>query len=222
VHRRKVAAIARLSLLGLIAASGLLLIWRTGVPSTEEMQAWADSAGAVGVAGFLAAYVVCSIVLLPKGVLSIVAGAVWGLAGGIAIVMVGATVGASAAFFIGRRLGREPIEQLAAGHLTRLDHLAARHGSAAVLVARLVPLVPFTVVNYASGVVGIRFAPYFWATAVGIVPGTASYVALGAYGTRPGSWEFVAAVVAFGVLTVAGVIASRRRPTARGAQEGKP
>ena len=92
----------------------------------------------------------------------------------------------------------------------RLDAQVARHGVAAIVIVRLIPVIPFTVINYAAGLTAVRFRPYLVGTAIGIVPGTVAYVALGAYGTQPASWEFAAAVGAFLVLTLVGVVAARR------------
>ncbi len=88
----------------------------------------------------------------------------------------------------------------------RLDRWVERRGVWAVLVARLVPVLPFTAVNYASGLTAIGFWPYLLATAVGILPGTVAYVAIGAYGSEPGSWPFVVAVGALALLAAGGVV----------------
>ncbi|MGE3413969.1 MAG: TVP38/TMEM64 family protein [Dehalococcoidia bacterium] len=218
---RRARAWTRVAVLGVIALSGVIYTLRVGLPSVDEMQASITGAGAPGLVAFVLAYVVCSLVLLPKGLLSIVAGTVWGLGIGVAVVMTGAILGAIAAFAVGRRLGRTAVEELAGRHLDSLDGVVERHGRLAIVVARLVPLIPFTVINYAAGVTTIRFADYVVGTAVGIVPGTVAYVALGAYGTDPGSWEFGAAVGAFGLLTIVGVLAVRRhRVAASHTQEG--
>ncbi|WP_372729855.1 TVP38/TMEM64 family protein, partial [Nocardioides sp.] len=84
-----------------------------------------------------------------------------------------------------------------------------RRGFTTVLVARLIPLVPFSSANYAFGVTSVTWPAYASATAVGILPGTALYVAVGAYGAQPGSWPFILAVVGLVLLSLAGVIRSR-------------
>lgn len=171
------------------------------------------AAGAWAAVAFLAGYVVATLLLLPKNVLSAAAGLLFGLGGGVALVWAGAVVGAAVAFWVGRWLGRDGVRRLVGSRLDRLDDLVARHGVLAVLLARLVPVVPFTAVNYGSGLLAVGFGPYLLATAVGILPGTVAYTALGAFGTEPGSLPFVVAVATLAVLTVAGVVLAGRRRT---------
>ena len=72
------------------------------------------------------------------------------------------------------------------------------------------PLFPFMAVNYAAGLSAVRQRDYLLGTAVGIVPATVGYTALGAYGTSPLSWPFAAAVLAVAVLTLGAGYAARR------------
>lgn len=201
---------ARFGLLVLLLVGGVVVATRIGVPDVETLRSSVAGAGATGWAAFVAGYVACTLLVLPKGVLSIAAGLVFGLVPGIILVVIGATIGASAAFFLGRLLGRDGVERMAGDHLARLDTLVRRHGFAAILLVRLIPLIPFTVINYIAGLTSIGYRSYALGTLVGILPGTAAYVALGAYGTQPGSWEFTGAIAAFALLTVVGVVAARR------------
>ena len=81
----------------------------------------------------------------------------------------------------------------------------------AVIVMRLVPVLPFTAIDYAAGLTSVRTRDYAIGTALGIFPGTVSFVALGAYGTSPGSWPFIVAVAALVLLTAGGLLVARRR-----------
>jgi uncharacterized membrane protein YdjX (TVP38/TMEM64 family) len=99
-----------------------------------------------------------------------------------------------AAFALGRALGRDAVERVTGTRVARVDALLGRHGLLAVLGVRLVPVLPFTVINYAAGLTAVRLRDYVGGTALGIVPGTIAFVALGAHGSSPGSWPFVVAV----------------------------
>ncbi len=145
---------------------------------------------------FTVAYAAVTLAPLPKNALSAGAGLIFGLTTGVAVVWVGAMLGAIAAVWLARALGRDTVERLTGGRVERVDALLRRRGRLGVLVARLVPVLPFTAVNYGSGLSSVAFADYLAGTAVGIVPGTVAYVALGTYGGAPLSWQFVAALTA--------------------------
>lgn len=201
----------RFGLLVALLVAAVVVAVRVGVPDPDELRSTVAGTGATGILVFIAGYVVCTLLVLPKGVLSIGAGIAFGFPPGAVIVIVGATLGACAAFVVGRWLGRDAIERMAGAHLARLDILVTKYGFASIVLVRLIPLIPFTVINYAAGLTSIGFRSYALATAVGIIPGTLAYVALGAFGTSPTSWEFLVAILVFAALTVGGVLVARRQ-----------
>lgn len=179
------------------------------LPSVEDVRAAAESGGAWVAAGFSVAYAVASLTPVPKNVVSIAAGLVWGLPVGFLIVYVGAVLGAVLAFAVSRLLGRSIVERLTGTRVAQVDRLLAQRGVAAVIGARLVPLVPFTVLNYTAGLTSVRLRDYTIGTMVGMIPGTIAYVAVGAYGLTLG-WPFFIAMGALGVLTLGGAIYAAR------------
>lgn len=201
----------RLAVLALLLVAGLAVLLLAPLPPVDELRVALERAGPWAAVAFAAAYVLATLLMLPKNVLSAAAGLAFGLSAGAVLVWFAAVVGASAAFWVGRLLGRDGVARIAGRHMERLDSLVERHGVLAVLALRLVPVAPFTAVNYGSGLTSIRFSHYLVATAVGIVPGTAAYVALGAYGATPTSWQFVVAASALLALSLAGVIVARVR-----------
>ena len=200
----------RFGVLVALLLTAVAVALRVGVPDPEELRSTAAQAGTTGILLFIAGYVVCTLLVLPKGVLSIGAGIAFGFLPGAVIVIIGAILGASAAFVVGRWLGRDAVERMAGAHLARLDTLVTRYGFAAIVLVRLIPLIPFTVINYTAGLTSIGFRSYALGTAVGIIPGTLAYVALGAFGTSPTSWEFLVAILVFAALTVGGALVARR------------
>lgn len=195
--------------MGLLAVGGAILAF-VPLPTADEVRAWATTGGAWVPLTFIGGYAVATLLLLPKNVLSAAAGLAFGLTMGTALVWLAAMIGA-AAFWLGRVLGRDGVRRLAGVHLERLDALVIKHGVVAILLARLVPLVPFTAVNYGSGLTAVRFPAYLLATAVGILPGTVAYVAVGAYGADPGNWPFLVAAGALVALSLLGAWLARRR-----------
>lgn len=147
----------------------------------------------------------------PATVFSIAAGLLFGLAGGLAVVLAGALLGAAGGFALARRLGRDAVAGVDSDRLRRLDAMLARRGLLAVIGVRLVPLLPFTALNYACGLTGVRARDYLLGTALGILPGATAFVTVGAYGADPGSVPFLVALGGLVLLAAGGVVVSRRR-----------
>lgn len=205
-QRRAIYRFAALVIFIAAAAAAALLF---PLPSLEELQDYFTETR-WGPVVFVLGYAALTLSPVPKSALSIGAGVVFGLVGGIGVVVAAALLGAAAAFWLGRRLGREAVEKFTGVRVEKLDAVLRRRGFAAVLGVRLVPVLPFTAINYLAGLTSVGWRPYFWGTAVGILPGTASYVALGAFGMQLG-WQVQVAAAALGLLTLAGLIVAVRR-----------
>jgi uncharacterized membrane protein YdjX (TVP38/TMEM64 family) len=217
----KKSAITRLVLLLLFVALAAAVGFFLAPSDLEAIRAWAADIGWVGAALFLLGYAALTLTPVPKNLLGIAAGVVWGFGVALVLVYVGALIGAAASFVIGRLLGREAVERLTGARVARLDDLLARRGFLAVLGVRLVPVIPFTLINYGAGLTAVRRRDYALGTAIGILPGSAAYVALGAFGFELGP-PFWIALTALGVLALAGVVTAavlQRRSAVRG-EEG--
>ncbi|MEO6586664.1 MAG: TVP38/TMEM64 family protein [Knoellia sp.] len=190
----------------LLGAIGLALV--LGTPDIEALKARVDAADAWGPAVFFALYVGLALIPFPKALLTAAGGALFGLWAGAGLALSAALVGAVLSFGLGRLLGRDAVDRLIRGRLARVDALLAGHGLSAVLIVRLVPLVPFIAINYASGLTGVTFRHFVVGSAVGMIPGTLVYAVLGAYGTNP--WGLAAAGSALVVLIVGGSWWARR------------
>ena len=193
----------------LVGAVVLQLV--VGLPSQEELRSNLDGLGAVAIPAFIVLYVGVSLLPVgPSGLLTIVGGALLGFAVALASVLLAAVIASSLSFLIGRSLGREAVQGLSSERIRALDEKVGAHGFATVLLARLVPVIPFTTANYAFGVTSVRLWSYVLATALGIIPGTAIYVSVGAFGADPGSPPFLLAIAGLVALTLIGLWRSRR------------
>lgn len=201
-------------LLALVAASAVALLVYP-LPPLDDIRGFFSDSGWWGPAVFIVGYATLTLAPVPKSVLSVAAGLVYGLAAGIAVVFAAAILGAVAAFWLGRLLGRDAVEKFTGARVEKIDDLLQRRGLAAMIGVRLIPVLPFTVINYAAGLTSLRWRPYFLGTAIGILPGTVSYVTLGASGLQPG-WQLYLALGILALLTLAGFVAAgRRRRTAK-------
>jgi len=108
-------------------------------------------------------------------VLTLLGGAVFGFWWGALLNSLGANLGASAAFWLARRLGREGLRAWLGDRLASVDRLTEHAGFAWLLRLRLIPVVPFNLLNFASGLTALPWTTYAGATALGIVPGTLVY-----------------------------------------------
>jgi uncharacterized membrane protein YdjX (TVP38/TMEM64 family) len=139
----------------------------------EQLGPWAPLA-------FIAAYVVGSLAFIPGAVLTLIAGAVFGLGRGIPIVFAGAVLGSSAAFGVARTLARERVTRWLSRdpRSAAIGEAVAQRGLVVVLLLRLSPVFPYTVLNYALGASRIRYRDFALGS-VGMLPGTVLYTYYG-------------------------------------------
>ena len=133
---------------------------------------------------FVVAYVAATIVLIPSTALTLAAGYLYGPKYGTALVSLAGTIGASLAFLISRYLA-QPYAKAKLQQYPKLESIekqVSAEGVKLVLLLRLAPLVPFTVLNYALGVTDIAFLPYISATWIGKLPGVVASVYVGSTG----------------------------------------
>jgi uncharacterized membrane protein YdjX (TVP38/TMEM64 family) len=170
------------------------------LPVRAWFQTALDAIAGLGIWGailFITLYVVAAVFLIPGSVLTLGAGAVFGVVRGSIIVSIASTLAATAAFFVGRYLARDAIARRVEGHakFAVIDAAVAREGWKIVLLTRLSPVFPYTFLNYAFGLTRVRPAHYVLASWIGMMPGTVMYVYLGSLaqvvGERsrtPGEW----------------------------------
>ncbi len=175
----------RAALLVLLLLGGYLLADWTGlgrVLHTQEDRERALSAlrAAAGLwwvgPAFSAGYAAAVAVGLPASALTLLGGAAFGLGEGVLWVSLGANVGATAGFWIARGLGRSAVERLLGPRLAGFDEGVRAAGFTGVLTLRLLPVAPFSLLNFACGLTPITWAEYALATVIGILPGTVIYV----------------------------------------------
>jgi len=120
---------------------------------------------------FIVVYAVGVCLFVPGTLLTALAAAIFGAYQGFLYVWIGAMLGSSAAFWIGRTLGREFATSVIGDRLRKYDDAIERNGFATVLYLRLVYF-PFTPMNFGMGLTKVRFWDYFFGTALGIIVGT--------------------------------------------------
>ena len=142
---------------------------------------WVAALGPSGVIAFVVIYILACVFMLPGSVLTLGAGAVFGVVKGSVVVSVAATLGATAAFLVGRYFARDRVAKMISGNerFRAIDEAVGREGWKIVGLTRLSPVFPFNLLNYAYGITKVSLRDYFLASWVGMLPGTVMYVYLG-------------------------------------------
>lgn len=141
---------------------------------------WIKSLGAVGAIAYITLYIIATVAFLPGSIITLGAGVVFGIVFGSIYVFIGASLGATAAFLIGRYLARDWVFKKIEGNekFRAIDEAVGKEGFKIVLLTRLSPVFPFNLLNYAFGVTGVSLKDYVLGF-VGMIPGTIMYVYLG-------------------------------------------
>ena len=136
-----------------------------------------DNLGSVGAFAFIGLYIIATVAFLPGSILTLGAGVVFGVVWGSLYVFIGATLGATAAFLVGRYLARNWVARKIENNkkFAAIDRAVGKEGLKIVLLTRLSPVFPFNLLNYAFGITGVSLKDYFIGS-VGMIPGTIMYV----------------------------------------------
>ncbi len=188
-------------LLSLIVLAGAVLLLMRALPLERLIglaQGWIDGLGMWGPLALGALYVAAALLFVPGSLLTLAAGAIYGLALGTVIVSLASTTAVALAFLIARYAARDRVRAMVAQSpkLAAVDEAIGREGWKIVALLRLSPAVPFNLQNYLYGVTAVGFWPTVAASWVAMLPGTFMYVYLGSIGrtaaaggaTSPAEW----------------------------------
>lgn len=143
---------------------------------------WVSGLGAWGVLLYILIYILACVLFVPGSILTLGAGVMFGVVKGSIVVSVAATCGATCAFLVGRYLARGWVAEKMVRYprFQAIDEAVGREGWKIVGLTRLSPVFPFNLLNYAYGLTRVSLRDYFWASWIGMLPGTVLYVYLGA------------------------------------------
>ncbi len=175
LKHRKLIILLGIGIIAVMVSQLPLLEW------IEELLRWVDDHRHLAWLAFIASYVAATVLFVPGSLLTLAAGAIFGLAQGTALVSFASVSGATFAFLVGRTLAREAIEQRVnrMPRFNALDKALHRNGFLVVLLTRLSPFFPFNLLNYAYGLTAVSLRRYLVATWIGMRPGTILYASVG-------------------------------------------
>jgi len=171
--------LARIALI-VVGLAGLVLLGRAAGRYIPQFAQWVNKLGFWGPVVFILGYTVAAVAFVPGSLLTLAAGAIFGLAQGVVYVFIAAVLGSSAAFLVSRYVARQAIERRLANNprFAAIDRAVGAQGRRIVFLLRLSPVFPFNLLNYGLGLTQVRFADYVVAS-VGMLPGTLLYVYYG-------------------------------------------
>ena len=188
------------------APARVQVLLQAALDQVRQLGAWAPVL-------FILLYIVSCMAVIPASVLTIGGGALFGVVQGSIYVSIAATLGATAAFLMGRYLARDWITRKLGAHpaFVAIDKSVAEEGWRIVFLTRLCPIFPFFLMNYAYGLTRISLRDYVLATWIGIIPGSTLFVYIGSLAlvgdqqSSPMGWALkgfilVTAVLAFAYL----------------------
>ncbi|MGD0074934.1 MAG: TVP38/TMEM64 family protein [Candidatus Binataceae bacterium] len=170
--------------------------------------------GIWGPIGFILMFAVGPSLLVPGAIMTIAGGLAFGTVWGAVYAIVGADIGALVAFAIGRSLGKGFVERLIGDRFGHLLHKIARNGFHIILYLRFFPIIPYNALNLLAGASPIAFRDYFWASMIGMIPGTILFAFLGNEMWHPTSPRFALAIGLIALCFAAGEMYRRYRPNA--------
>ncbi len=165
---------------GVAAVIALVVLGRTLGGYLPAFARWVDGLGVWGPVVFVVGYALAAIAFVPGSILTLAAGAIFGVARGALYVFVAAVLGASGAFLVARHVARHAVERRLAGNarFAAIDHAVGAEGRKIVFLLRLSPVFPFNLLNYALGLTRVSFGDFLLAS-IGMIPGTLLYVYYG-------------------------------------------
>lgn len=167
----------------------------------EKFKETIEGFGIWGPVIYIVFYILRPLILFPASLLSASAGVIWGVEG-LIYLLIAANLSAVGEFLIARYLARGAIEKLLKGKMGNIDEAIEKRGFVTVLLIRLIPNLPWDIQNLGLGLTKVKFRDYFWATFIGILPGSFVLVYFGSSFisvlTNPKNiWKIVLAALLF-------------------------
>lgn len=175
---------SKTKIITLIGAVVILAIAAWQFPIAEwltDLVQWIEANRQTAWIVFIIAYVAATVLMLPGSILTVAAGYVFGVLYGTALVSISSVLGATAAFLVGRSLGRGWVREKigADARLAAIDQATEKRGFLVMLLLRLSPIFPFNVMNYLMSLTGMSLKNFVAGSWLGMLPGTVLYVYLG-------------------------------------------
>jgi uncharacterized membrane protein YdjX (TVP38/TMEM64 family) len=216
-HPERRIALIRLAAFGALLAVVLAVGSATGsIPGAGEVREWGEDLGPAAPIAFVPLFVALNFVVTWP-LLAGAAGLIFGTAAGVPLALAGVTAASLVQMAVSRYLVGDAAGRMLPARVQGLERFLERNGWVAVMESRIVPLLPFGVVNFAAGVTRLPFRHMALGTVIGALPKVWAYVALGGSLSDLGAPEAKIAIALLVVLAIAGGVVVRRQLRAEGA-----
>ena len=205
------AAIWRIAIGGaVVGAAFLAMIVSGSVPSADEVRDFGESLGVLALIAFVPLFVLANF-LITWPILAGAAGLLFGTVVGTPLAIAGVTAAALSQMWLARRLAAGHHGNLLPKRTKTIEDFLTRHGAVAVMETRILPVLPYGLVNYSAGLTLLRFRDMALGTVVGAAPKVFAYTALGGSISDLTSPEAIAAITLIVLLGVIGLVVARRQ-----------
>lgn len=161
-----------------------LVFYGLGGIDSAQLQKWLEQAGIWAPIIYIILYTIATVLVLPSTALNLTGGAIFGPWMGTLWTSIAAIIAAVVAFAFTRTVGRETIARRLEGRWQAMDAEMCQGGLFYMFAIRLLPIIPYGLVNFAAGLTSIRFRDYLIGTVLGTVPGVLPFVMLGSSGIK--------------------------------------
>ncbi|ERI93817.1 SNARE-like domain protein [Clostridiales bacterium oral taxon 876 str. F0540] len=178
--------------------------------SSKDIKLFLDSLGMLAPIVYIVLFTFVPLTFFPDSVLAIAGGMAFGLIKGSLLTIIGALCGGTLAFFIARYLGQDVIKRFIKKDISILGKHTQEKGFWAILVLRLIPLVPFDVISYSAGLSEVKYKDFLLATLLGIIPGVMVFSNIGDKSLEIGSFQFYISIALLIILLVVSALFKKK------------
>lgn len=182
--------------------------------TAQSIRNWVNSFGILAPIAYIGVWVILPIFFFPVPILALAGGLSFGFLEGTILTLIGAMINSTIMFILANVLAKDMVTKYLSNKLpakwwNKFYRAEKKEGFIIVLICRLIPIMPYNVINYISGLTNIKFGSYFIATLIGITPGTVIFLNVGDKILDVRSPEFLMSIIFVVILTVVSLILGR-------------
>ena len=221
--KHKKTAVLLVLLIALAALTWKLSTWLT----PQQLQQALQQTGGWAPVLYIGLFILLPTFFFPVAVLALAGGLLFGLWWGSVYTFIGAVLNCALMFLLARYVGRSQVQRLVEQKLSpqwqrRLQMADGKEGFLLLIILRLIPAVPYNLINYTFGLTGISFSSYLLASAIGIIPATFAFINIGDKTLEAGSPSFWIAIgLLVLLLAVTGLLGKKLFPGQKNATSSK-